>query len=245
MRYNNMKEFDLNIPTNLSAITLGQYQDYLKVVDKWDKKDETYLNIKILQIFCGLSPEFATSIPLHAFESTIAHVTGLFSSETPLQRKFKMTGLDPEGEENTVEFGFIPKLDDISFGEYIDLETYLGDWQQMHKAMAVLFRPVYHSKREYYLIDKYEGSDKYAQVMRDMPLSVALGATVFFYRLGIKLQKYTLDSLEEVILKGETNSPLYKETLGENGDGIKAYIRSLKEMLDGLMTLQRPLFISA
>ncbi len=245
MRYNNMKEFDLNIPTNLSAITLGQYQDYLRVVDKWDKKDETYLNVKILQIFCGLSPEFATSIPLHAFESTIAHVTGLFSSETPLQRKFKMTGLDPEGEENTVEFGFIPKLDDISFGEYIDLETYLGDWQQMHKAMAVLFRPVYHSKREYYLIDKYEGSDKYAQVMRDMPLSVALGATVFFYRLGVKLQKYTLDSLEEAIVKGVKTKPQFKETLEGNGDGFKAYIRSHKEMLAGLMQLQKHLFISA
>ena len=180
IRYNNMKEFDLNIPLNLSGITLGQYQDYLKVLDKWDKEDETYLNVKILQIFCGLSPEFATSIPLHAFESTIAQVTGLFESPTPLLRKFKMTGLGSTGEENTVEFGFIPKLDDISFGEYIDLESYLGDWQQMHKAMAVLFRPVYHSKRECYLIDKYEGSDKYSQVMKDMPLSVALGATVFF-----------------------------------------------------------------
>ena len=240
-----MKEFDLNIPTNLSAITLGQYQDYLKVVDKWDKEDETYLNIKILQIFCDLSPEFATSIPLHAFESTISHVTGLFNQDTPLQRKFKMTGLDPQGEENTVEFGFIPKLDDISFGEYVDLESYLGDWQQMHKAMAVLFRPVYHSKREYYLIDKYEGSDKYSQVMRDMPLSVALGATVFFYRLGIKLQKYTLDFLEKDILKGETINPLYKETSEGSGDGFKAYIRLHREMLEGLMTLQKPLFTSA
>ena len=240
-----MKEFDLNIPLSLSGITLGQYQDYLKVLDKWDKEDETYLNIKILQIFCGLSPEFATSIPLHAFESTIAQVTGLFESATPLERKFKMTGLDSVGEENTVEFGFIPKLDDISFGEYIDLESYLGDWQQMHKAMAVLFRPVYHSKREYYLIDKYEGSDKYSQVMKDMPLSVALGATVFFYRLGIKLQKYTLAYLAEDLAKEEKSSPLYKETSEGSGDGFKAYILLHREMLEGLMKLQRPLFISA
>jgi hypothetical protein len=240
-----MKEYDLNIPFSLAGITLGQYQDYLKVLDKWDKEDETYLSIKILQIFCGLSPEFATSIPLHAFESTIAHVTGLFNEETPLERKFKLTGLNSVGDENTVEFGFIPKLDDISFGEYIDLETYLGDWQEMHKAMAVLFRPIYHSKREYYLIDKYEGSDKFAQVMKDMPLSVALGATVFFYRLGIKLQKYTLDSLEKDILQGEKTNPLYKQVSEENGDGFKAYIHLHKEMLEGLMILQKPLFISA
>lgn len=240
-----MKEFDLNIPFSLDGITLGQYQDYLKVLDKWDKEDDTYLQIKILQIFCGLSPEFATSIPLHAFESTIKHVTGLFESETPLKRKFKLTGLDSQGESNTVEFGFIPKLDDISFGEYIDLEGYLGDWQNMHKAMAVLFRPIYHSKREYYLIDKYEGTDKFAQVMKDMPLSVALGATVFFYRLGIKLQKYTLACLEKDIMKGEKTNPLYKETSEGSGDGFKAYIRLHREMLEGLMQLQKPLFTSA
>ena len=245
MRYNNMKEYDLNIPFSLSGITLGQYQDYLKVLDKWDKKDEVYLQTKILQIFCGLSPEFATSIPLHAFESTIKHVTELFQQDTPLQRKFKLTGLNSSGEENTIEFGFIPKLDDISFGEYIDLENYLGNWQDMHKAMAVLFRPVYHSKREYYLIDKYEGTDKFSQVMKDMPLSVALGATVFFYRLGIKLQKHTLDSLEEDIMKDQKTNPLYKETSEGSGDGFKAYIHLHREMLEGLMVLQRHLFISA
>jgi len=244
MRYNNMKEFDLNIPTNLSAITLGQYQDYLKVVDKWDKKDETYLNVKILQIFCGLSPEFATSIPLHAFESTIAHVTGLFSNETPLQRKFKMTGLDPEGEENTVEFGFIPKLDDISFGEYIDLESYIGKWESMHKAMAVLFRPVAKESRGFYLIEDYGGSSKYSEAMKDMPVDVALSATVFFYRLGIKLQTYTLDYLAKETLKEEAQR-VCKPTSRLSGDGISQYIRSLKEMSEELMKLQKPVFISA
>ena len=240
-----MKEFDLNIPFDLSGITLGQYQDYLKVLEKWDKEDETYLHIKILQIFCGLSPEFATSIPLHAFESTIKHVTSLFEQESPLQRKFKMTGLNANGEENTVEFGFIPKLDDISFGEYIDLESYLSDWQQLHKAMAVLFRPIYHSKREYYLIDKYEGTDKFALVMKDMPLSVALGATVFFYHLGIRLQKFTLDSLDQALMEMDLTSPQFNQTLGEDGDGFKAYIRLHKEMLEGLTRLQRPVFINA
>ena len=31
-----------------------------------------------------------------------------------------------------------------------------------------------------YLIEDYEGSDKYAEIMKDAPVNVALGATVFF-----------------------------------------------------------------
>lgn len=38
--------------------------------------------------------------------------------------------------------GFLPKLDEITLGEFIDVESNIGDWQNIHKAMAVLYRPV-------------------------------------------------------------------------------------------------------
>jgi hypothetical protein len=28
----------------------------------------------------------------------------------------------------------------MSFGEYIDLDTYIGDWENIEKAMAVLYQ---------------------------------------------------------------------------------------------------------
>ena len=240
-----MRDYKLSVPLDLGSITLGQYQDYLKILDKWDGEDDVYLQIKILQIFCGLSPEFVNDLPVHSFESTITHITGLFNSDTPLISKFTMNGKNSEGESTSVEFGFIPKLDDISFGEFIDLDKYLNGWGEMHKAMSVLFRPVCHKKRQYYLIDKYEGSSKYSEVMRDMPLDVALGATVFFYRLGIKLQNYTLDYFQEEITKEKDNPQVSKLISGKNGDGINQYIQLLKEMLEGLTKLQKPVFISA
>ena len=46
-----------------------------------------------------------------------------------------------------VEFGFIPKLDNISLGEFVDLDSYMSDWDNMHKAMAVLYRPVTFRKK--------------------------------------------------------------------------------------------------
>ena len=240
-----MSKIDLTIPFSLSQITLGQYQDYLKVLEKWDKEDKVYLQMKILQIFCKMSPEDVQKISLKDYQDTIEHINELFEYDTAtLIRRFKLTGSDGEGGERTVEFGFIPKLDDISFGEYIDLETYIGKWDDMHKAMAVLFRPIAKSTKGYYLIEDYEGSSKYAEAMRDMPVDVALSATVFFYRLGIKLQSYIADSLGKKILK-EEQTQVSKQTSDESGDGINQYIRLLKAMSDELMKLPKPVFISA
>jgi hypothetical protein len=238
-----MSEINLEIPLDLSGITLKQYQQYLKVYEKWDREDEVYIKTKMLQIFCGLPIEDTLKIPLSSFESTIEHLMTCLNSETPLIRKFTMSGKDKEGNDAELEFGFIPKLDDISFGEFIDLENYMMDWQTMHKAMAVLFRPIIHKKREFYRIDDYGGSSRYSDVMLDMPVSVALGASVFFYRLGTKLPHLTLDYLQKELKRAEL-TPQLKQTLEENGDGINHYTRLLREMSEESMKLQKPVFIS-
>ena len=239
-----MEELQLEIPVDLSGITLRQYQDYLKIYDKWDKEDEIYIKSKMLQIFCGLKPEDTLKIPLASFDNTIQHLLDCLNADTPLIRKFSMKGKDKDGNDAELEFGFIPKLDEISFGEFIDLEKYMSDWQTMHKAMAVLFRPIIHSKKEFYRIDDYGGSARYSDVMLDMPVSVAIGATVFFYRLGSKLPVLTMDYLQEV-LKKEGATPQVKQILGESGDGISQYTHSLKVMLEESMKSQRPVFTAA
>ena len=131
-----------------------------------------------------------------------------------------------------IEFGFIPKLDDISLGEFVDLDNYIGKWEHMHKAMAVLYSPVISEKRNMYLIEDYESSDKYSEVMKNMPLDVTLGAAVFFYRLGIRLSKHLMDSLGKEMKEGKTTH--LKQTLEENGVGISRSINLLKEMLQDM-----------
>ena len=233
-----MTEFDLIIPKDLGDITLRQYQKYLTVYGTWDKEDEQYIKVKMLQIFCNLSPEDVFKIPLSSYDNIIAHLIDILNTEPKLITKFTMEGKNKEGNNTLVEFGFIPKLDDMSFGEYIDLEKYHSDWNTMHKAMAVLFRPIAHKKKEFYRIDSYEGTERYGDVMLDMPLSVALGAVGFFLRLGQKLPIYMLDYLEETLRTSEV-PPQLKQILGKGGDGINPYIHSLKEMLQESMRLQK------
>ena len=225
------QKFTLEVPQELSAITLQQYQRYLKVMEgNEDAEDTEFINLKVLEIFCGVTMKEAYKLPLAEFSFIINHIVNIFKEDTPLQRDFTMT--DPNGD--SVTFGFIPKLDDISLGEFIDLDNYIGDWQQIHKAMAVLYRPITFRKGDLYLIEEYEGSDKYAEVMKDAPVNVALGAIVFFYRLGNALSSYLLDSLTQ---KLKTDKQLIKD-LEQNGDGINQYTQSLEEMSRNLKRLQ-------
>jgi hypothetical protein len=227
------KEIKLKVPATQADIELWKYQKYAKIVqDAEGDLAEDFIRAKILEIFCGLTLKQAYELPLKELDSVVTHILALMSEKNGLQKRFTMT--DPNG--HTTEFGFMPNMDEMSLGEYIDLEKYISNWDTMHKAMAVLYRPIVAGKKEFYEIEKYEGSDKYSDVMKDSPISVALGSMVFFYHLGNELRKTTLDYLQqqtqEVIQQQQKN---HSEA---NGDGINRSMRLLEEMSEKLKKLQ-------
>ena len=75
----------------------------------------------------------------------------MFTQKPDLVTKFRLDG---------VEYGFIPDLNELSFGEYIDLDTYLGDWENIHTAMNVLYRPINSKKGDRYTIQEYDVNAK-------------------------------------------------------------------------------------
>jgi hypothetical protein len=215
--------FKISIPTELSEIKLSQYQKFLKVAK--DNQETEFINQKMVQIFCGIELKSVSEIRYKEVVEITNSLGKMFdvSSHNFVQR-FKMGG---------VEFGFIPSLEDISFGEYTDLDTYISDWDNMHKAMAVLYRPI---KKEglngSYEIEKYNGSVTYSDVMKHAPLNVVLGANVFFYNLGNELLNSTMNYLES---QKEVMNILQEVNLQPDGDGIVQSMLSLKETLQDLM----------
>lgn len=222
-----VKEFNIDVPMTLHGITLRQYQQWIKIVKKYDDNDtddENYLKVKMLQIFCNLPIEDTYKIPLHNFDNIVTHISKLFNEEQKLTTVFYM-----EGEDNgdKVELGMIPDLHKMSFGEYVDLDKYINSYDDMHKAMAILYRPVTFRLKDTYSISDYKGTAKTAEVMLDMPVDIVMGAVNFMTRLTRRLVKHTLvyshkEMTEEMELA-------YKQTLDENGDGINPFILSLKK----------------
>jgi len=206
------------IPDSLSEINLEQYQKYLKIQDQ--NEDENFLAIKMIEIFCGIRGDVIMKMKASSIREITEILTKMFNEKPPLVREFTMKGK---------QYGFVPKLEDMSFGEYVDLDTYIGDNENMHRAMAVLYRPITQKHNDKYLIQEYEGED--TEVMKDMPMDAVLSSVIFFYNLGMDLSKVMLSYLHQ-----EENKDLVQQlNLGKNGDGINRFSEdSLKEILDGL-----------
>lgn len=215
-RYIVMK-IEVIIPSELSEITLDQYQRYIKIQDK--ETDEKFLQSKMLEIFCGIKLTDTMKMKMSDVNAITEILSEMFNSKPKLVQRFKMKG---------VEYGFIPNLDEISLGEYIDLDTFLGDWENMHRAMAVLYRPVKDKYGERYNIVDYQAGD--GEVMKDMPMDAVISSVLFFYHLGIDLSQAMMNYLED---SQETRLVQYLSS-DKSGVGISQYTHSLKAILHDL-----------
>lgn len=212
---------EILIPSSLREVTLEQYQKFARINTE-ENQDTGFMMHKTVEIFCNLDLKDIAKIKFTSVQEILNDINRLFEPKQELIRTFTMGG---------VEYGFIPALDDMTLGEYVDLDENFTDWDSMHKAMAVLFRPVTLRKGERYQIEEYEGMDA-AERMKKMPLDVVMGAMVFFYRLNKELLQTTLNFLGRESAKILTTQQ--QQHLAKNGDGIRASMESLTEMLPSL-----------
>jgi hypothetical protein len=211
----------ITIPTSLNEITLDQYQRFVSIME--NNPESNFVQQKMIEIFCNVPLKLVDLMPLKDVNEIIETLDRMFSVDYKLKSIFKL------GDTN---FGFIPNLDDITLGEFSDLDNYFGKWDKMHNAMAVLYRPITDKSGDKYLIQDYNGSITYCDVMKQMPLDVVLGAMVFFYNLSNELLISSLNYLE---MNPQVQAMIDKHNSDLSGDGIALSMLSLKEMLEDLM----------
>jgi hypothetical protein len=226
-------EFNIDIPETLRDLRVGQWQKYIKVYEKnKDAENKEFLEKKLLEIFCGVGLNDVDRLGLSLFDNTVSHLSNLLNSKTELVPTFDLVGTDGV----VVHFGMIPNLDKMSYGEFVDLEKYMFDDENFHRAMAVMYRPIKFQSKDNYLIHDYQGTEYLAEVMKDTPLDVALGVRVFFYRLATKLSNFTMAyTLKELQQKQEGQTD---EHSVKSGETIKQYLHSLEKMSGELEKLQ-------
>ena len=210
-------QVEISIPSSLKEVKLKDYQSLL-LIDKPDDED-------LLKCILDVNSKELGKIKDKDVVYLKGHINKLFDKEHEFIPTFNLKG---------IAYGFIPNLDEITYGENKDVTSYINDWGNMHKAMAVLFRPIKLKKNNKYIIEEYEGSHRYAETMKDMPLDVVLGAMVFFYNLTNELLKYIPNYLEKEITKEQMTGQISKE----NGEAIQNYMLLLKGTLHDLKKLQ-------
>ena len=212
---------ELTVPSDLSEISLKQYQKFLKLQES--NEDSYFLQCKMIEIFCNLDAKSVRMLKVGDADRVVDILNNMFEAKPDLIRTFKIGGVD---------YGMIPNLDDISLGEYIDLDTYIGDWQNMQIAMNVLYRPISKKIGEKYTIVEYDVDAK--EKLEHIPMDIVLGSIFFLYNLGIELSMVMVDYLEDP----QMDSLMQQQTFQENMDGIKASsLASLKTILDELKIL--------
>lgn len=181
----------VNIAANAAGVTLGKYIDYQNAVDK----------IEQVHIITGKSSESIKLLQVHVLDEII------MKFEAALQ-------LSPEGFERKVrtgviELGFIPNLQEMTFGEYVDLDSACTDLykdgkvngEAALKMMCILYRPVKAKFGKYYDIEPYNTAAirKYQDDVKELTLAHVLNVLLFFSSLEIELYNSSLEYLAKEI----------------------------------------------
>ena len=210
-------KLNVKIPTSLKEITLKQYKKFLKIQE--NTKDERFLNAKMIEIFCDIKLENVMLLKLKDSQEITNILYKLFDEKPNLVTKFNL---------NKIEYGFHPQLDELTLGEYIDLDTFIGDWENIEKAMSVLYRPILVKLKDKYSIEKYQINKE--EIMLNMPMDAVMSSIFFLWNLGLDLSTIMTNSLDNEETKILTQ---YLSSVG-NGVGINQFMDSLKGTLEDL-----------
>ncbi|MBP92917.1 MAG: hypothetical protein CMC55_02235 [Flavobacteriaceae bacterium] len=182
----NTKEF--NLIKSWSDVTL---EKWVKLVDlhKGSRSDEALETITAL-----------SNIPKQLVkELGIKDVAIIMEKISELQSKADgrlRNTITVEGKE----YGFHPELEDITLGEWADIETFIksGIETNMPEVMAVLYRPIVEKKNKKYVIEAYDGNIAIrAEEFKKMKAEEVQSALVFFWSFGSELLKILPSYLTE------------------------------------------------
>ena len=188
------KTFEITIPTNWSDVTIKKfikYNDSLK-----DLEDERQIIIKTISILCDISEHIVEVMKLKDLKKIQANLQKLIGK--PVNKDI-INKIDING----VKYGFHPNLDDLTMGEFVDIETYAKE-NDIAKMMSVLYRPIVKEQGNRYDIEPYDFDVHSENSIHFEKLSINVGnaIAVFFWTLG-KEQLKTFHQSSKVVEKNQ------------------------------------------
>ena len=189
----------MRVPNSLNEITIDKY---LKAIDIINNEDiELSVMLRVLNLFTDKTIENLLDYPLAELDKNYQKITTVLNERSKFQKTFFLDGK---------EYGFIPNLEQMKSGEYIDLTNNLG--KDILASMSVMYRPITRKFKDVYDIEKYKGTDN-KEIFKNAPISVYLGAQVFFWNLTNDLLKLIPQYLEQE-LTAEQIADLEKNGVG-------------------------------
>ena len=145
-------------------------------------------------------------------ELELKDVVVILSAIAKLQKK-QDSSLKKIIEIEGKKFGFHPNLEEITLGEWSDLETMFANGMESNlpEIMSILYRPITdETSNGIYTIAAYDGNISIrAEQMKKMSADQVQSALVFFWTLGKEFTKilpsYLMDRMKEIKLQLQQN----------------------------------------
>ena len=193
---NGKKTLRFNIPKTWNELSLGRYIRIMKVLRSEEKIHELEKIIRILNCISDIPKIDLYGLDVKSIGKLCAHLTSFLESEPEdeLKHFIKVEG---------IEYGFHPKLVDMTLGEFVDLETYTENIEDnLHLILSILYRPVTAKSGDKYRIEDYKPNRERADLFKKhLTVGDFNGASVFFYDLGRQLSINSRTSLIQEMKK--------------------------------------------
>lgn len=228
-------ELEIIVPESWEDIKLGNYMEYARAIKPYlgTPEFEVVMYEKAMNHFCNLGTELIRKLPVENYNGIYAELVKMFSQsqQIPLVKHFII---------GSTKFGFIPKLDEMSYGEYLDLSTYMKDvWTNAPTIMSILYRPVTKEMDGKYQIEPYSGTNEDVETIfkSALTMDIAWGAIGFFTNLSRDLLIGMMDYSTKTLEKMKTNTQVL-EAFKKNGVDTSLLQSSQETISHALRKLQ-------
>jgi len=207
-------------PDSWAEVKLSQYLEYNKHIKPWLESEEyaDRLVQSSLLHFCKVPAEYLNKLPKAVADKAELKIMELFAdiNKKPLVTEFTV---------GSTVYGFIPSLDDMTYGEYLDLVAYTKKdiWDNIPTIMSILYRPIINRVGKLYTIEPYSGTPETRLELfkHILTMDVVFGAISFFLGLQKDLLIGTLTySMEEMKKIKDPKVLAALQDLTKNGQDI-------------------------
>ena len=210
-------EINITVPENWQDVTLQQYLKFYKAMKPYEGSEE--YSTKIIEIaayyLCNIDAITLVKLPMETFNEVSKALMDLILSgkKQELVKSFKI---------GDTKYGFVTNLDQMTYGEYVDLVTYSKDVYENAALMcSILYRPIIEEDKDTYRIQEYKGTNENQIDLfyQKLTMDIIFGALSFFLRLQNDLSNSTLTYMTETMLKMMEKTPTSTaaQILAENG----------------------------
>jgi hypothetical protein len=162
---------EIKLPDSWEEVTLGQFQEIANT-----EGDDRM--IEIIAILADQDPDELRKMDPDSFVKCVQALDWV--KALPESGNYK-----PIIEVSGEKYGFVNRMSDLSVGEWIDLESWVGTSSvNLHKIIALLYRPLVSvSSDSFRVIDKYvaaESAERAKLFQEHVKVSDVYGAMLFF-----------------------------------------------------------------